>query len=168
MPRSVSMPRSPVGKEDVAGLDVAVDDPALVGFHQAARHSRHDRESRLFVEPGPFRQQVAEALAGHEFQDHVRNAVVFVEFQQVDDVGVVGLGHEPGLLAEPPEDLGVVDSVGPQDLDRDDGPRRRILGAIDDPLASLAQLVQQSIAAQPRAVRLGTACLGSGSQPTNG
>ena len=54
-------------------------------------------------------QQLAQALAGHEFQDHVRDAVVLVEFEQVDDVRIVGLGHEPGLLAEPPEDLGVVD-----------------------------------------------------------
>ena len=109
-------------------------------------------------------EQVAEALAGHEFQDHVRNAVVFVEFQQVDDVGVVGLGHEPGLLAEPPEDLGVIDSVGPQDLDGDHGPLGGILGAIDDPLASFAQLVQQLIAPQPRAVRLGRPMSRAGSQ----
>ena len=43
-------------QEDVARLDVAVDDPALVGRHQAAGHAGQDRERRRLVEPGPLRQ----------------------------------------------------------------------------------------------------------------
>ena len=94
---------------------------------------------------------LAQALAGHELEDHVvRDAVILVEFQQVDDVRIVGLGHEPRLFAEPPEDLGIVDPVRPQDLDRDDQAIGRILRAMDDALASLTQLFQQAIPAQAR------------------
>ena len=106
-----------------------------------------ERASRL-VEPAPCGQQVAKALAGDEFQDHVRDAVVLVEFQQVDHIGIVGLRHEPGLLAKPPEDIVIADPVGPQDLDGDNRAVGRILGAVDDSLASFAQLVEQAIPAQ--------------------
>ena len=85
------------------GLDVAVDDPALVGGHQAARDLRHDRQRLAFIEPAATAEQAVEALAGHEFQDDIRDAVLLVVFEQVDHVGVVGRGHEPGLLAEPPQ-----------------------------------------------------------------
>ena len=81
---------------------------------------------------------MAEALAGHEFQDHVRDAVVLVKFQQVNDVRIVGLGHKPSLFAEPPEDRGIVDAVRPQDLDGDNGAIGRVFRSVDNALASLA------------------------------
>ncbi len=98
--------------------------------------------------------EAVEALAGHEFQDEVRDAVFLVVFQYVDHLGVIGLGHEPGLLAEPAEADRIAGPVGPQDLDGDDGSLGRVLGAIHDPLPSLAQLVQQSIAAQAGPARI--------------
>ncbi len=139
-----------IQQQDVAGLDVPVDDPAVVGRSQAAGRGRDQREGLALLEPAPVHEQLAQAHAGHEFQDHVRDSVVLVELQQVDHVGIVGLRHQAGLLAEPPQDRGIVEPVRPQDLDRDDRAVARIKGPVYDPLPPLAQFLQQPIAPQPR------------------
>ena len=90
-------------KQDVAGLDIAVHDAALVGLDQAAGDARHDRERFRHVEPRLFLEQLAQARSGDELEHEIGDSVVLVVFQEIDDVGIVGLGHQAGFLVEAPE-----------------------------------------------------------------
>ena len=137
-----------VKKQDVARLDVAVNDSAFVSLHQAAGDAGHDRKGFRHIEPRFFLEQLIQAFTGDEFEHEVGDAVILVVFEQVDDVGIVGLGQQPGFLAKAPENRRVLGLFAPQDLDGDDGTVGRVEGAIDDSLPAFAQLLEQAIASQ--------------------
>ena len=88
-------------QQDVLGLDVAVDDAALVGVLQrlgrlAGELERVvDGELLLPVEP------VAQRLALDERHDVVEQAVGLARVVEAEDVGVLEVGGDPDLAQEP-------------------------------------------------------------------
>ena len=141
-----------IGQQDVGRLDVAMDDPALVGPARARATSAMISSAVGSSSRVCSVMRSPRFLPGDELEDEVGDAVVLVEFQQVDDVGVVGLGQQPGLLAESPQGLGAARPLGAQDLEGDDGSVRGVLGPVDGALASLAQQLEQAEPAQRLAV----------------
>jgi len=103
--------------EDVLGLDVAVDDPLLVGHGKAMR----DLDG---VANGLLRRQgsaefFAEQFALEELRDDEGASFVRSDVVDDEDVGVIELGGGTGFLLEAQEALGILCEAGVNDLDGD-------------------------------------------------
>ncbi len=88
-----------VGEEDVAGLQIAVDDAVGVRVREAARDvacEPHGLERRHRASPEPL----LERLAAEELQDEEGSALVDAVVVQRDDVRVVEPGGRLRLLAQ--------------------------------------------------------------------
>ncbi|GMA87035.1 hypothetical protein GCM10025868_22850 [Angustibacter aerolatus] len=94
-----------VGRHDeVAGLDVAVDEAGGVGGVQRVGgllQQRHGGRGRHRAVAG---QQRRERLAGHELHDEVGGAVVLAVVVDLRDARVAERRRVPGLGAEPAEE----------------------------------------------------------------
>jgi hypothetical protein len=76
----------PTRKQDVGGLEVAVQDAVLVGVMHRPRHRRQQagRRTRVFLQT---RRVLAEVAALDELHGEVRPAVLFADFVDGHDVG---------------------------------------------------------------------------------
>ena len=87
------------GEQDVARLEVAVDDAGLVGQLDGSG----ERRQQLGREPAGLRgtgQAVVQAAAFEQLQGHVRQAVDFADVVNLKDVGVAEPGDRLGLYRE--------------------------------------------------------------------
>ena len=118
------------GQEDVVGLEVAVDDPLLVGggeaagdldrvVHHLARRQRHPAHA------------LAEGLALQQLAHHVGRAGLVPDVVDGDDVRMVEGAGGPRLLLEPLEARGIGAHRGGENLDRDLAAQARVAGAVD-------------------------------------
>ena len=88
------------GDEDVARLDVAVDEAGVVGGVERRRDARADVDRQLGAQPGLHVEQLAQALAVDELHDDGLAALVLEDVVDGDDVRVGQPGHGDGLTAE--------------------------------------------------------------------
>jgi hypothetical protein len=85
------------GHEDVAGLEVAVDDPLRVGCCESSCDLCRDLD-RLAQGQWPLLQPLAERLPLEQFGDQVRHALVRADIMQGENVGVIQRGDRARLL----------------------------------------------------------------------
>jgi hypothetical protein len=107
------------GEEDVARLDVAVDQAAGVGGVERAGHLGHDGQ-------GPGRGQAALApQQGRQVHPvdvahgDVEQPAVLAGLVDRDDAGMVDAGRDPRLAQEPPAEHVVGGQLGREHLERD-------------------------------------------------
>ena len=133
--------REAVGRDhDVAGLQVAVDDPGRVGLGQPLGRLRQVAEERAQVGLVVVDQR-GERLAAHELHRDVVHGVrvggtrgahrVVADLVDRDDVGVVERGRGLSLEHEAPHAVLVPHQVGRQDLERDAALELAVLGEVD-------------------------------------
>jgi len=97
-----------VGEEDVVRLDVAMNDPMLVGELESLTDLQQDRDDRpRVVLEDTGLEELVEVVAGEKFLDQVRNLVLDPEIEHQGDVGVDQVADELSLAEEPLPDLGV-------------------------------------------------------------
>ena len=116
------------GDEDVARLDVAVDETGLVGVVERGGHRSPDHERLVDAQPPGLVQEVAQRAPGDQLHDHRSPAVGLDGVVDADDVRVVQPGGGDGL---PPEALDHDRVVGQgclEQLDRDLAIERRVGG----------------------------------------
>src|SRR2546429_3710951 len=135
-------------QHDVARLDVAVDDAALVRVAEAVGHllgdiDRLDGGDRALQHPG------AELDSLEKLHRHVGEVVFLPEIVDGDDMGMRelarGLGFEEETLVEFLAPFRVVRKD--DGLQRDDAVESRVLGLVDDPHRAAAQLAEDLVAA---------------------
>jgi len=120
-----------VVKQDVRGLDVAVDHAVPVCPLERVRELDEDppnvaRGQRPF-EVQAVRERLPANVAHHEIPD----AVDLPEAVQRENAGVRELGGDPRLTPEPRATLLCLGEIGPQDLHGDEPLERPIAGEID-------------------------------------
>ena len=104
----VGQQHATVGRdEDVAGLDVAVDEAGAVGLVEGAGDGGADVDRQLGPEPLLGVEQLAQALAVDELHHDRLAAVVDEDVVDADDVGVAEPGDGDRLAAEALGDDGV-------------------------------------------------------------
>jgi hypothetical protein len=86
--------------EDVAGLDVAVDEAGAMGGVEGGGDARADVDRQLRAEPGLHVEQLTQALAVDELHDDGLPATVGEDVVHGDDVGVGEPSDGNGLAAE--------------------------------------------------------------------
>jgi hypothetical protein len=132
--------------QDVAGLEVAVDDPLLVGvLHRVA-------DPRQQLQPGRRRKALAPGVlvqrhAADELHREERPAVLrHPRLVDLGDAGVVQAAEDLRLLVEAPEQRRR-DEAGPDHLHGDGAARVVLLRLVDGANAPLADQPQDAVAA---------------------
>jgi len=115
--------------DHVFGLDIAMDDPALVSRGESlgdlsAVFQRATRGDRALHQHRPQR------VARDQFHDGEAKAAVLADIEDREDVRVRKRGHGTGLAFEPRERHRIVGDLGGQHLDRDLAAETRIACAI--------------------------------------
>jgi putative endopeptidase len=112
----------------VRGLEVAVDDAALVGVLERLRDLQRDRQ-RFGDRDRSVREPLREILALDQLHREEAHAVGGVETVDRSDVRMVQRREQTGLALEAGEALGVRGEQVGQDLDRDVAAQRGVGGA---------------------------------------
>ena len=102
--------------EDVLWLQVAVDDPLLVGCGQPLGHL-HGEVDGLAGGKSAIFESCAQRLAFEELHDGVGSFTLSPEVVDGEDVRVGELGDRARLALEAGERLGIVGQIGGEDLD---------------------------------------------------
>jgi hypothetical protein len=133
-------------EEDVGRLQIAVQQPALVGVVNSSCHDGHQPG-------GPDRLRVAadgigQAAAVDEVHAEVVLAVVLADLVDGDEVRVLEVAGRLGLEAEPLHLLGGRQLARPDHLQGDGAVQANLPGAPDDAHAALGDLLQQLVVAE--------------------
>jgi hypothetical protein len=138
-------PVVPHGHQDVARLDVAVDDGLLVGVLEPFAHL-HEQ-----LEPGPRAQPLPVAVVGdghavHVLHDEERTAVLRgARIEDARDVGMVHHRERLALRLEPRDDLLRLQSAA-HDLQRDPpADRAQLVSQVDLAHPALADLLERPV-----------------------
>ena len=136
----------PAGRqEDVRGLHVAVDHSLRVQRVERREHLPSQTHG-LGQGQGPALQPLGERLAVEQLHRDEEPSRVLADLEDLAGMGVADAGRGAGFT---PEALAAL-FVGLRDGLQGHAPAEaRILGRIDDPHASLSQLVQDAVAADP-------------------
>ncbi len=129
-------------QEDVAGFDVSVQDPELVGGGEGAERLGHHAEHPRGRERTPGDDLVAQRVPRQAFHDEERGSLLFAEVEDRHDVGVDEAGGEQRLLLEPLPHAGQSLCLGAEDL-YGDRPLEPLVEGIED--AGHPALTQQAI-----------------------
>jgi hypothetical protein len=137
----------PVGAdEDVLWLDVAVDQPLLVGEVQRGEDLDGDVHGPGDAQGGTFPDQRLEVRALDVLHHDVVRWPVGPDVVDGDNVGVGDFGGGAGLLLETREKVGIGRVLPAEELDGDDPLEQGVLGPVDLGHPALANLVQQPVA----------------------
>jgi hypothetical protein len=135
-------------QEDVVGLEVAVDDPALVGGAKPPRDL--ERPGHGLAQRGdPRAQRLAKRLALEELEDEVGVSLVGADVEDGDDVGVGESSGGAGLGLEAAEPVGGGLSVGGDELDRHLASEAGVAGAVDLAHAPGAERLHDLVGTEP-------------------
>ena len=137
--------------EHVVGLEVPVHHAGGVGRHQPAPGREEPLEHRP-PRARPRPQPLAQGLAPDQLHRDEDLAAVLAGVVDPDHVGVLELGHRPGL-AEQALPVRRVADVGAHHLDRDAAAQVGVAGLVDDPHAAGPQPPQDHVAVDPVAGR---------------
>ena len=104
--------------EDVAGLDVAVDEPGGVGRGERARHGGPDAGDLARRQGAAALEDGREVLPVDQLHDDVRAGRVRAVVVDGHDVRVAQRRGRLGLLAEARREVGIAQVLGAEQLDR--------------------------------------------------
>ncbi len=141
--------------QDVLGLDVAVNDPLVVGVLEREGDLPDHAEGDGQVRRPLAREVVAEVPPLDVFEDHVSLAVVLAELVDVDDVRVVQFRDGLGLGLEPLQGGGVGRELVAEQLQRDFPLERELAGEVDLPHAAGAEPAEELVVAERAAGEIG-------------
>ena len=131
--------------QEVVALDVAVDDPGVVGRAERAQDLLHQID-RARQRDRLLGDDLAERAPGHVLHHDVRRAAG--QRPAIDHPDAVRAPHPariPRLVAQPAGLLGPVRQLGMQDLDRDHALQAWLVGQEHAPHAAFAEPVAQHV-----------------------
>ena len=128
----VRQPRVIAVEQDVRGLDVAMDDAALMSGVQCRRHllEQLDRDPRLEACRAP--QALSQIAARDPAHAQVEVAVDLSRLVDRDHIRVLERGHQPPLALEARDERPVGGERGGDQLQRDRALEPEVRGLIDD------------------------------------
>jgi len=131
--------QAPRREQDVRRLDVAVDDPRLVGHAERGGHLLHHGQRALRRQRPLATQHVRQALAVHKLHRDELEAAVLAHGVDLDDVGMDDCGGVACLAGEALDEGGVAREGPRQHLDGDEAVERGLARLVDRPHPPAAQ-----------------------------
>ncbi len=151
----MSRARPKVGKLDVAvleikdhvlGLDVAMDQAALLGVFERLGHRHHDPKRGLLLDDLVFIERVFDRGPFNVFHHEEVMAIHLAGIDRVDDIVVRELGGDLGLAVEPLDELFILGERIEQDLHGDDPIDARLPRLEHHPHRALAEPLDNRVA----------------------
>ena len=136
------------GDHDVLRLDVAVDDPTAVRVSQGVADLGRDLEGPWNVQLFVKLENLFQVFSVHVLHDEVKDALVFANIIDVDDVSVVELRRGARFLDEAADERGVAGKVLGKDLYCHGPPQVELLCLVDHSHAAFRDLFDDMAAAQ--------------------
>ncbi len=133
-----------LGDEDVGGLDVAVDDAFGVRRIEGVGNLNGEREQRVVLQR-TSRHHVLQGQAIQKLHGDKALALVFANFVNGADVGMVERGGSTGLTAKALQRLRVLGHIVRQEFERDKTPKRGVLGLVHHAHSATAQLFYDAV-----------------------
>ncbi len=138
------------GDEDVLRLQVAVDDPLVVGGGEAFADPDRELEDAAGSER-PAREARPQRVSLEELEDHVGRAVVDPGIEDREQVRIVEGARQPRLLLEAAQAFRVGRDFGAQHLQRDLAPETVVPRSIHLPHSTGTEWSDHFIGAEPGA-----------------
>ena len=149
-PHVEDLDRAALVAHQVAGLDVAVDEPLLVRVLQSGRGLRDVLGRGRVRDRAVAIEDLLERLAVDVLHDEVGHVVVPRDVEDADDVRVVERRGRAGLAEEPLErELLVLVAARHEHLDRDLAVQFQVLREVDRAHPAAAEHVLDDVAADP-------------------
>jgi hypothetical protein len=150
------------GDEDVLGLDVTVDDAAVVRGTEPLRDLHRDR-GRLACRESTVLQPRTQGLAFQQIHGGIGGAAIGPEVVDGEDVGVREGGDGLGLALEPPQGFGVGGDALGEDLERHDPVELAVSGAVHLAHAARAERGEDLVGTEAGSGCQRHPCIGEGS-----
>ena len=144
---------APFGDHDVAGFEIAVGDPALVGRADGVGDRDREIEESFGIQP-LRRDDLSQGGALDVLHAEERNAIRFLDSVDGDDIGVIEGGHRLGLAPESLESIRVRGHLGGENLDRDISIELGVAGQPDLTHPAFAELAEDLVVEQRAADHL--------------
>ncbi len=151
--------RVAVEQQDVAGLEVAVDDIGVVDRVEGLGEPPPEAQQRVAADRPGGLDDVVERGTGHVAGHEVGAVALEVGVDHGGHPLVADAAEHLHLTGQPGAGVAVVGDVRAQQLQRH-GPPARVEGEVDDPHAALAELLDQPVG--PQALPLGRGLGGVG------
>src|SRR5262249_47209227 len=133
-------------EEDVLRLDVAMNEPMLVGEREAVGDRERELDGAADRQAAGAHDQLLQVLAVDVLEDDVLAPLVLAAVDDGDDVRVGGPPDRARLAPEALDVLGVVDVALVEDLDRDAAVELDVAGAEDARHAAAAAELLELVA----------------------
>ena len=141
-----------VGEKDIAGLDVAMDEPVGVCRVERCPELRGDISRLVRVERAIPGQDGPEIRAAHIPHREVQQVADAARLEDRHHVRMVQRGRQTRFALETSSEVWVVRKLGRNDLEGDLASEIDLLGQIDDPHTATAELTPDPKAAKNRSV----------------
>ena len=133
-----------LGQENVARLDVAVDDPLVVGRVQRIGDLDADVNQLMDLQR-PVHEAVAQRAPPHQFHHDEGLSFVLVDVEDRTDVAVVQRGCRARFGSKPANRLLVLHQIIGEEFERDRAPEAEVVRPIDDAHAAGADLADDPV-----------------------
>ena len=130
---------------DVGGLEVAVEDAAVVGRGEAGAELAGDLQGLILGEPADAPQEAGEVFAVDVFHGDELLALEFADVEDAADVWMGDLAGEADLRAEAFEPFFVGGKEGGEELEGDGLVEGHVVGAIDLAHAAAAEQFDDAV-----------------------
>ncbi len=127
-------------------------------------HLTHDAQDQQHLRRSFFHQVFAQVASLDVFEGHVRHAVGLADGEDLDDVGVGGLGDGGGFVLEARQGGGIGSQFGPQDLEGDLALEGNLFGEVNLAHAAPAEMTEDAEIGERSAGQVQLAGQGAGRQ----
>lgn len=134
--------------QDVAGLDVSVDETLVVGVGQRIRYLIKQLHRSFQAKHAFLLDNLLQCSPRQVLHGDVVDAVLFAHFVDGGDVGMLQVGSGDGLLLEAFDETSIGGEMGQHHLQGDGTLKGGINGFVDDGHSALAYLANDFILAQ--------------------
>ena len=137
-----------LAEHHVSGLDVAVNNSALVGVVESATGLDGVRQLQGKRQIGPAADQLFQAFTLHQFHRYVGRACFFTHVINRNDIGMLQASRGLGFAVESLQHIGIFGHALGDGLERYQPIDNGVAGAINDSHRATAQLLDQFVFAE--------------------
>ena len=143
-----------LAENQVCRLDVAVDDPSVMGMAQAKGGLGHVSGHLRGGERAALPEQLFEVPTGNILHDDIEEIADLIGVESADDVGMIKPAEQPHLPVKPADRARPGGNPRRDDLESDEAAHELVLGLEHTAFVTLPQAIKDNVAADDKAIDL--------------